>query len=313
MCRLLAKRPVQYETYSLENGNYETEEDFTAELKQKISDHKLESKVKFLGFLNSKELDQAFNRANVIVFPSTYDEPFGRSAIEGMAAGLTLLTSGTGGQGEIIDDGNNGLLFEAENPGQLAQKLESLMNDKQKWRAISAQGREDAYKYTIYASVDIIENFFQTIIREANIGPSELVTHRAKRRKDFNEQCQGTLTMARDGKEAEALDILKNISAETMSLFPAAHLYSGRIYMEKGDFEKAVNCFMHMVMIEPFNWQGHFYMGEAFQKGGLFKMSLPHYERAFERFPANRIVRKALIDIYRKCGENEKADELEKA
>ena len=42
--------------------------------------------------------------ARAVVVPSVWDEPFGRSAAEALAAGRPVLTTGTGGLSEIVDD-----------------------------------------------------------------------------------------------------------------------------------------------------------------------------------------------------------------
>jgi glycosyltransferase involved in cell wall biosynthesis len=41
--------------------------------------------------------------ADVVVVPSTYDEPFGRAVIEGMATGRPVVTSRVGGMPEILE------------------------------------------------------------------------------------------------------------------------------------------------------------------------------------------------------------------
>jgi Glycosyltransferase len=58
----------------------------------------------------------------VAVFPSLY-EPFGIVALEGMAAGATVIASDAGGLGEIIRHGENGLKFYCDNVNSLADNI----------------------------------------------------------------------------------------------------------------------------------------------------------------------------------------------
>ncbi len=96
---------------------------FVEALQSFVESEGLQDKVKFAGALSRQELIQLYKTHNVLVFPSRFQEPFGISQVEAMAAGLTLITSGTGGAGEIIEHGHDGLFFESENPIDLADAL----------------------------------------------------------------------------------------------------------------------------------------------------------------------------------------------
>ena len=67
-----------------------TDEKFVDELRKFIADAGMENKVEFLGFLPRKRLKGFFARQNVLAFPSVFQEPFGISQVEAMAAGSQL-------------------------------------------------------------------------------------------------------------------------------------------------------------------------------------------------------------------------------
>jgi glycogen synthase len=100
--------------------------------------------VEFAGVLSRQELSELYQRCNVLVFPSRFEEPFGISQVEAMAAGLTLITSGTGGSREIVEHGQDGLIFEAENPLDLAECLSSLPAQPTIWEALTCKGQQKA-------------------------------------------------------------------------------------------------------------------------------------------------------------------------
>ena len=83
----------------------------------------------------------AFNRAAIAVVPSLWTEPFGRTALEGMAAGCAVIASNRGGLPEVVGDA--GLLVDptAEN---LSAALTTLMSDDDYRQAIGAYGADRA-------------------------------------------------------------------------------------------------------------------------------------------------------------------------
>ncbi len=117
---------------------------FVSALQDFIKSEGMEDKVKIPGVLSRQELKQLYQTHNVLVFPSRFEEPFGISQIEAMAAGLALVTSGTGGAGEIVEHGKDGLKFESENPLDLADMLSYLPNHSEQWKSIAEQGQKTA-------------------------------------------------------------------------------------------------------------------------------------------------------------------------
>lgn len=118
--------------------------EFVQALQDFVNSEGMQDKVKIPGVLSRQELKQLYQTHNVLVFPSRFEEPFGISQIEAMAAGLTLVTSGTGGAGEIVEHDKDGLKFESENPLDLADILSYLPNHPEKWKSITEQGQKTA-------------------------------------------------------------------------------------------------------------------------------------------------------------------------
>ncbi|SMH41073.1 glycosyltransferase family protein [Azospirillum agricola] len=121
-------------------------------------------KVSYPGFLDRQGLARLFERSNVLVFPSSFEEPFGISQVEAMAAGLTVVSSGTGGSREIVRDGVDGLLFPVNDHERLAAALKGLADDPARWAALSRAGQERAFGFTVARSVDRIEATFTELL-----------------------------------------------------------------------------------------------------------------------------------------------------
>jgi glycogen synthase len=129
-------------TATIAGGTIQPE--FVESLQQVVESEGLQDTIKFVGALSRQELKHLYRTHNILVFPSRFEEPFGISQIEAMAAGLTLVTSGTGGAAEIIENGRDGLIFESENAFDMANILSSLPKFPTEWEKITRQGQQRA-------------------------------------------------------------------------------------------------------------------------------------------------------------------------
>lgn len=139
--------------------------DFLNDLKNIAQTRGFDSKVHFLGYLPRKELIELFAKNNVLVFPSVWEEPFGRSQVEAMAAGLTLITSGTGGSAEIVKPGISGLTFPPRNAFALAEALMGLTKNPEKWQEMAIVGQMRAELFDIDRSIDFLEEKFKELLQ----------------------------------------------------------------------------------------------------------------------------------------------------
>ncbi len=97
-------------------------------LKQQAWSMGLWDKVCFTGYIDDQTRNNLYSMAKVAVFPSLY-EPFGIVALEGMAAGTPVVVADTGGLGEIIHHGVNGLKAYVGNPQSLADNILAVLHD----------------------------------------------------------------------------------------------------------------------------------------------------------------------------------------
>ena len=83
--------------------------------------------VRRLGHVSRADLPGALRGTQIQVVPSRWDEPFGLVTLEGMATGLAVVASRTGGTPEVLGDA--GLLFARDSVEELAAHLEKLLAD----------------------------------------------------------------------------------------------------------------------------------------------------------------------------------------
>lgn len=105
--------------------------------------------AKFLGRISAAERDELFVCSDAVVIPSGV-LPDGRTegmplvCLEAMTAGRPVIAARAGGLAELIDDGENGLLFDPGDHRMLADKLKLVLNDSGLRKKISANARRTA-------------------------------------------------------------------------------------------------------------------------------------------------------------------------
>jgi len=111
------------------------------QIKETITKGKLENQTELLGSRSDEELRDWLRRAAIFAIPSTY-EGLGLSLQEAQFYGCASVGTRCGGVEDLIQDGDNGLLVDVNNPGQLAQALEKLMSDRALRERFSRRGPE---------------------------------------------------------------------------------------------------------------------------------------------------------------------------
>jgi glycosyltransferase involved in cell wall biosynthesis len=87
----------------------------------------LGERARLAGFLDHETTMAAFARAAIAVVPSHWQEPFGRTAVEAMAAGCATIASHRGALPAII--GDSGILLDTPEAPSLAAALTRLTGD----------------------------------------------------------------------------------------------------------------------------------------------------------------------------------------
>jgi spore coat protein SA len=95
--------------------------------------------VQFAGFRIQTEIAEEYRAADIVCCPSVWQEPFGNVNIEAMACGVPVVASRVGGIPEIAAEGGV-LLVEPNSPVELADALQSLIEDKDLRTKVGAQG-----------------------------------------------------------------------------------------------------------------------------------------------------------------------------
>jgi glycosyltransferase involved in cell wall biosynthesis len=98
------------------------------------------------GVVSRHALPGELRKAHIHVVPSRWDEPFGLATLEGMASGLAVVASRTGGTTEVVDGA--GLLFERDSTEELAGHLNTLLEDVKLRDDFAVRARARAEKFS---------------------------------------------------------------------------------------------------------------------------------------------------------------------
>lgn len=125
-----------------------------------------DSKITFYGFIPDDELAQLRHSANISVVPSIWYDMAQGVICESYSYGTPVIGSRIGGIPELIEEGYNGLLFEAGNSEQLQAILERLIANPQELKKLEAGAFESSKKYDIEGHVSRLEEIFTALARE---------------------------------------------------------------------------------------------------------------------------------------------------
>ena len=128
-----------------------------------IKDLGIENNVIFTGYLTPEELNAAYERADLTVFPSLRDG-FGLVAVESWLHKKPCIISVGAGISELVKEGENGLLFTPKKHTELAEKILYLLSKPEIRDRMGENGFETAKKCSLENGVKSVSNVFSEVI-----------------------------------------------------------------------------------------------------------------------------------------------------
>jgi glycosyltransferase involved in cell wall biosynthesis len=146
-------------------------EAYAADLFARVRDSGFADRFHFIGF--REDVAVLLSAFDVVAVPS-WTESFGRTAVEGMAAGCGVVATNAGGLAELVEDNVNGLVVEPHAPAQLEAALFRLISEPQLRRRLAAAGRQTARRFSVDAHVQAVEALYDEILDERAAAPRRL-------------------------------------------------------------------------------------------------------------------------------------------
>ena len=125
---------------------------------EKLSiDWKIDNKVYFHGQKLQKQ--EFYDKTDIFIYPSVWQEAFGISIVEAMAQGKICIASMSGGIPEIIEDGRDGFLFPIADAEALAGIIQNIIwqYDYGKQREIINAAKQKAAQFDIYKMIEKLQ------------------------------------------------------------------------------------------------------------------------------------------------------------
>lgn len=120
------------------------EGELSGQLKEYVVSHHLDGNIEFTGWLEGEEKHRVLNQCGIMLFPTSYGEGMPISLLEGMGAGMAIVTRPAGGIPDIFENGENGFLVTSRDPADFSVKVKLLLDDPDLWQAISMKNIEKA-------------------------------------------------------------------------------------------------------------------------------------------------------------------------
>ncbi len=137
------------------------------ELQTLLHEKGLTPAVTFHGKIPQHELIAWYDRADVMLVPSLWQEPFGLVIAEGMARKLPVIASNLGGPAEILTHEANGLLVTPGDEQELAMAIGRLLDDRALRERLGAAARQTVEeRFTIESDARHVEQHLLRAIRE---------------------------------------------------------------------------------------------------------------------------------------------------
>ncbi|MBJ7457964.1 MAG: glycosyltransferase family 4 protein [Thermoleophilaceae bacterium] len=140
-----------------ENGRFE------ADLRELAAALRVEQDVLFTGEL--ADVEPALVASDIVLMPS-WEEPFGRAAVEAMACGKPVIATNVGGPAEFIEHGFNGLLASPGVVDEWADAVRALSEDEQLREDLGNRARNTAQsRFTPGAQETSFGNVYSAVPR----------------------------------------------------------------------------------------------------------------------------------------------------
>lgn len=106
----------------------------------------IKEKVIFTGFIDYKDMPSYLKIANIIVVPSIWEEPFGLTVLEAMAAGIPLIATRSGGIPEVCE-GTAILVDKDDLVNNLTKSILHLYNNPTEAKHLKNMAQERSWEF----------------------------------------------------------------------------------------------------------------------------------------------------------------------
>jgi glycosyltransferase involved in cell wall biosynthesis len=141
---------------------------YEPQLRKQMHDLDLEGRVIFIGYVPPEDLPSLYNSADIFVMPSP-EELQSIATLEAMASGKPILAAGARALPELVKPGANGYLFRACDPQNASQKMELILNEKEKWTSMGQASMQRVKNHSVQNTINYFEDDYRKIMEATPI------------------------------------------------------------------------------------------------------------------------------------------------
>jgi glycosyltransferase involved in cell wall biosynthesis len=134
------------------------DERYEASLREMVRREGVAERVRF-DVVERWELAERYAAADVVLFPTLWEEPFGLVPVEAMACGTPVVATGTGGSSEFLLDGFNCVHVPAGDAQALAGAVRRISDDADLRRSLRTGGFRTAEELNVDRLADVLERW----------------------------------------------------------------------------------------------------------------------------------------------------------
>jgi glycosyltransferase involved in cell wall biosynthesis len=122
----------------------------------------------FVGYLAGEDLASAYASGDAFLFPSS-TETLGLVLLEAMAAGCPVVGANRGGIPDIVSHGENGCLYDPDQPESLIAAVEALLGDQDTRRTLRHAAREEAERWSWASATDQLRRYYAAVVHPSRL------------------------------------------------------------------------------------------------------------------------------------------------
>ena len=131
--------------------------------REALETHFAGTNTNFVGYLHGLELASAYASADAFIFPSR-TETLGLVLLEAMAAGCPVVAANSGGIPDIITNGENGFMFEVDDPDGAITATKRLLEAQTEREQMRANARKEAERWGWAAATRQLQSYYRNVV-----------------------------------------------------------------------------------------------------------------------------------------------------
>lgn len=119
-----------------------------------------DSRIRYVGFLDEAGVNDMLNKADVLLCPSLWEEPFGRVVLDAYKHAMPVISSDRGALPELVKDGFSGMVVPSGEVMQLVLAMQSYAEDPDRIIEHSKNAIECLEQYSLEKQVKRFEEVY---------------------------------------------------------------------------------------------------------------------------------------------------------